>query len=190
LPGLLLLQLPPEPDSNLTITLQLFNMSYNSKTSPLTFVIVSAEIAEIRIDAKQNSRSLYSRKTFVKDDVIAEFGAKETFSQPTYLTVQVSDSEHIELLPEYLECINHSCEPNCFFDTTSLELVALKNIAEDEELTFFYPSTEWEMDQAFKCICGSKHCIGLVKGARYLSPENIAKYRFTDYIAGKLTSIL
>jgi len=165
-------------------------MSYNSKTSPLTFVIVSAEIAEIRIDAKQNSRSLYSRKTFAKDDVIAEFGAKETFDQPTYLTVQVSDNEHIELLPEYLECINHSCEPNCFFDTTRLELVALKDIKEDEELTFFYPSTEWDMDQAFKCVCGNKNCIGLVKGARYLSAENIAKYRFTDYINGKLKSIL
>lgn len=165
-------------------------MSYNSKTSPLTFVIVSAEIAEIRIDAKQNSRSLYSRRNFGKDDVIAEFGSKETFSEPTYLTVQVGDNEHIELLPEYLECINHGCSPNCFFDTTRRELVALKDIAEDEELTFFYPSTEWDMDQAFKCTCGSKDCIGLVKGARYLSTAQIAKYRFTDYISGKLKTIL
>lgn len=165
-------------------------MSYNSKTSSLTFVIVSAEIAEIRIDARQNSRSLYSRKAFAKDDVIAGFGAKETFNEPTYLTVQVGDNEHIELLPEYLECINHSCDPNCFFNTTTMELVALKEIAADEELTFFYPSTEWDMDQAFKCTCGSKHCIGLVKGARYLSSENLAKYRFTDFIAGKLKSIL
>lgn len=165
-------------------------MSYNRTTSPLTFVIVSAEIAEIRIDARYNSRSLYSRKDFATGDVIATFGAKETFSSPTYLTVQVGDDEHIELLPEYLECINHSCDPNCFFDTTTLELVALKDISVDEELTFFYPSTEWDMDQAFKCVCGSKNCIGLVKGARYLSPENIARYRFTDFIAGRLKSIL
>lgn len=165
-------------------------MSYNSTTSPLTFVIVSAEIAEIRIDAKQNSRSLYSRKSFAKDDVIAEFGAKETFSEPTYLTVQVGDNEHIELLPEFLECINHSCNPNCFFNTSTLELIALRDISVDEELTFFYPSTEWDMDQAFQCNCGSKNCIGVVKGARYLAPERIANYRFTDFIAGKLRTIL
>lgn len=165
-------------------------MSYNSKTSPLTFVIVSAEIAEIRIDAKQNSRSLYSRKNFSQGDLIAGFGAKETFAQPTYLTVQVGDNEHIELLPEYLECINHSCNPNCFFDTATFELIALRDIAVDEELTFFYPSTEWDMDQAFKCTCGSKNCIGLVKGARYLSPENISRYRFTDFINRKFAAQL
>jgi hypothetical protein len=165
-------------------------MSYNSKTSPLTFVIVSAEIAEIRIDAKRNSRSLYSRKVFNQNDVIAGFGAKETYSEPTYLTVQVGDVEHIELLPEYLECINHSCDPNCFFDTSQMELVALRNIAEGEELTFFYPSTEWDMDQAFRCGCGSRNCIGMIKGARYLSPDNIARYRFTDYISGKFVSVL
>lgn len=165
-------------------------MSYNSTTSPLTFVIVSAEIAEIRIDEKQHSRSLYSRKSFTKDDVIAGFGAKETFSEPTYLTVQVGDNEHIELLPEYLECINHSCEPNCFFNTTTLELIALRDISVDEELTFFYPSTEWDMDQAFQCNCGSENCIGLVKGARYLSSGQIASYRFTDFISGKLRTIL
>jgi hypothetical protein len=164
-------------------------MSYNSKTAPIAFVIVSAEIAEIRIDAKKNHRSLYSRKSFKENDVIAEFSAKEIYDAPTYLTVQISDTAHIELLPEYLECINHSCTPNCFFDTTSLQLVALRTIEEGEELTFFYPSTEWDMDQAFKCGCGTKACIGMIKGAKYLSPAIIKNYRFTDFITSKLVSV-
>ncbi|MEO5978806.1 MAG: SET domain-containing protein-lysine N-methyltransferase [Chryseolinea sp.] len=163
-------------------------MSYNSKTAPIAFVIVSAEIAEIRIDAKQNHRSLYSRKSFTETDIIAEFSAKEVFSTPTYLTVQVSDTEHIELLPEYLECINHSCTPNCFFNTSTGKLIALRSIEEGEELTFFYPSTEWDMDQAFKCGCGTKACIGMIKGAKHLTPELVKNYRFTDFISKKLAS--
>jgi len=161
-------------------------MSYNSKTAPIAFVILSAEIAEIRIDAKKNHRSLYSRKSFQQDDMIASFSAKEVFNEPTYLTVQTSDYEHIELLPEYLECINHSCAPNCFFNTSTWELVALRSIEEGEELTFFYPSTEWDMDQAFKCGCGTKACIGMIKGAKYLSPAVVKNYRFTDFISSKL----
>lgn len=163
-------------------------MSYSKKTAPITFVIVSAEIAEIRIDAKKNHRSLYARKPFVANEFIAEFSAKDVHSTPNYLTVQVGDNEHIELLPEFLECINHSCDPNCFFDTTEMKLVSLKDIEEGEELTFFYPSTEWDMDQSFKCGCGTKACIGMIKGAKYLTPELIKKHRFTDYITTKLAS--
>ncbi len=165
-------------------------MSYNSQTSPLTYVIVSAEIAEIRVDPWQDSRSLYSRRTFKKDELISGFGAKENYHEPTYLTVQLGDGHHIELLPEFLECINHSCDPNCFFDTTRMELVALRDIAEGEELTFFYPSTEWDMNQAFQCGCGSPQCIGMIQGARYLSAERKRRYRFTDYILSKLITIL
>jgi hypothetical protein len=65
-------------------------------------------------------------------------------------------------------------------------LVALRDIAPEEELRFFYPSAEWDMDQPFQCSCGSKHCIGDVKGAKYLTAEAKKKYRFTDFIKSKL----
>jgi hypothetical protein len=38
-----------------------------------------------------------------------------------------------------------------------------------EELTFFYPSTEWNMNQGFDCFCGSKRCLGYIGGAKYMS---------------------
>lgn len=57
---------------------------------------------------------------------------------------------------------NHSCSPNTAFEISASipeadwAFVALAEIKAGEEFTFFYPSTEWEMDQPFECQCGSK----------------------------------
>jgi hypothetical protein len=144
------------------------------------------EVAEIRIDPLSGNRSLHTRKSFRKDEVIIEFLAKHVHSTPTYLTVQIGEDLHIELLPECLACTNHSCDPNCFFDTSRMEFIAIKDINENEELTFFYPSAEWDMDRPFQCHCGSKHCLGTIQGAKYLSSDVINRYRFTDFIRQKL----
>jgi len=144
------------------------------------------EVAEIRVDPASGSRSLFSKKAFKKNEVIIEFMAKKVRSTPTYLTVQINDDVHIELLPECLACANHSCDPNCFFDTTRMEFVAIKDIPPGEEFTFFYPSAEWDMDRPFQCNCGSPDCIGIIQGALYLTPDIIQKYRFTEFIQQKL----
>jgi len=146
------------------------------------------EVAEIRIDPITGHRSLFAKKDFKKDELIIKFLGKNIQATPTYLTVQIGEHEHIELFPECLECANHSCDPNCFFDTTTMEFVALGPIKASEEFAFFYPSAEWDMDQAFKCLCGSNECVGMIKGAKYLSESEIKKYRFTDFIQMKLGS--
>lgn len=147
------------------------------------------EIAEIRIDPITGYRSLFCKKRFHENEVIIGFMAKAVHDTPSYLTVQISEHEHIELLPECLECANHSCDPNCFFDTSTMLLVALRDIPPGEELRFFYPSAEWDMDRPFQCSCGSDYCIGEVKGAKYLSAVAKRRYRFTDFIKGKLSKI-
>jgi SET domain len=147
------------------------------------------EVAEIRIDPITSHRSLIAKKHFAKNEVIIKFLAKNVQSTPTYLTVQISENKHIELLPECLECANHSCDPNSFFDTTRMVFVTIKEIAAGEEFNFFYPSAEWDMAQPFKCHCGSDQCLGTIQGAKYLSADSIRKYRFTDFIRQKLRSV-
>ena len=146
------------------------------------------EVAEIRIDPITQYRSLFTKKAFKANEVIIGFMAKAVHKTPNYLTVQIAEDKHIELFPECLECANHSCNPNCFFDTTSMEFVTLRAIKKGEELNFFYPSAEWDMDQPFPCHCGSPDCIGWVKGAKYLSDDAIKRYRFTDFIRQKLNT--
>lgn len=153
---------------------------------PAYRVISSHGSTEVRKKISNDQHALFSLRSFWAGDVIAGFSAGTISAEPTYLTVQVAAGKHITLQPEHLQYINHSCEPNVFFDTARMELLALRDIAPEEELVFFYPSTEWNMEQPFSCYCGSQRCLGTIRGAAYLSPETIGQYRFTGFIQQEL----
>lgn len=155
-------------------------------TTPAYRTVSNHVIAERRQKISNNENALFATQSFQPGEVIADFSAGTIAAEPTYLTVQVGIRKHITLQPEFLQYINHSCEPNVFFNTTTMQLVALKEIKEEEEMTFFYPSTEWKMTQSFSCYCGSPACIGEVKGAAFLSKEAQEKYQFTDFIQQQL----
>jgi hypothetical protein len=67
-----------------------------------------------------------------------------------------------------------------------MKVVALKHIQAGEELTFFYPSAEWEMAQPFNCHCGSINCLKEIRGAAFLSKKETTHYRLTNFIQQQL----
>ncbi len=142
-----------------------------------------AEIGECQTTG---NKSLYATVEFKPGQVISNFSHKEILDRPNYLTVQIGDHQHIMLDPEFLQYINHSCNPNVFFDTQKRVVIALQNIEIGEEFTFFYPSTEWSMDRGFDCICQSENCLGYIQGASHLPLNVLAKYKLSDYIQSKL----
>lgn len=95
--------------------------------------------------------------------------------QPTYQSIQIGLNRHIEELG-VLVYLNHSCQPNTLVDTSTLTVQAIRPLAAGEELTFFYPSTEWEMDRPFICLCGAPQCVRLVAGAKYLSVDTLSRH--------------
>jgi len=155
-------------------------------TTPDYIPVSHHGIAEVRRQVSSQQNALFSLRSYWEGEMIASFSAGTIAAEPTYLTVQVGPRKHITLQPEFLQYINHSCAPNVFFNTTTMELTALRDIGEGEEFTFFYPSTEWKMIQSFQCYCGHRNCIGLIRGAFYLTPELVKQYRFTDFILQQL----
>lgn len=143
-------------------------------------------VGEVRRKLSNGQNHFFAIRSFKPGDVIATFAAGTISAEPTYLTVQVGIRKHITLDPEFLQYINHSCDPNVFFNTTTMEVVALKHISAEDELTFFYPSAEWKMAQSFDCYCGSPKCLGKIRGAAYLSPMIVSQYKFTDFIQQQL----
>ena len=144
------------------------------------------EIANVYMNTDNEQLALHAACDFNKGEVVAEFSATSTQTYPSYLTVQVDIHKHINLHPKFLECINHSCAPSVFFDTTSMKLIALMDIKNGQEFTFFYPSTEWSMKQPFTCHCGSEQCLQLISGAQYLDKQILKKYLFTQFITQQL----
>lgn len=151
-------------------------------TTPAAEVISNHIFANVLLNYSSNQKSLHATVSFAPGDIICDFGAGISQSYPTYLTVQTAADRHITLMPEFLQYINHSCSPNVFFDTTTMQLICLSALQPGDEFAFFYPSTEWEMAQPFVCNCGSKDCLQLINGASHLSVETLSKYKLTDFI--------
>jgi len=143
-------------------------------------------IAEMRQKISNGQNALFTLRSYKAGEVVHNFWAGTISAEPTYLTIQIGIRKHITMQPEFLQYINHSCDPNVFFDTTAMQVVALKDIREEEELFFFYPSAEWKMAQPFQCYCNNPCCLGEIKGAAYLAKEVLDRYRFTDFIQHQL----
>jgi hypothetical protein len=59
-------------------------------------------------------------------------------------------------------------------------------LKEGDELTFFYPSTEWTMAQPFECGCGAEECVGQVSGARDMDSSVLERYWLNGHVNGLL----
>src|SRR3989304_9535204 len=127
----------------------------------------------LTIKTENKFRSLITRQAYAKGEVICGIPTEKVIDRANRYTVQIGHDKHTEV--GKLSALNHSCDPNVILDTERLLMVARRDIDKGEELSFFYPSTDWEMDAPFICLCGSSNWVPVSGGARLLvesSPEN------------------
>ncbi|KAG9257669.1 uncharacterized protein F5Z01DRAFT_409281 [Emericellopsis atlantica] len=102
--------------------------------------------------------------------------------EATYATVQIGKNRHISLNSDLLY-LNHSCDPSLILDTANLDILAgPKGLKPGDELTFFYPSTEWHMAQPFDCLCQSASCRGTITGAQGMDPRKLEGFWLSGHI--------
>ena len=117
-----------------------------------------------------------------------------------YTSVQTSENQDIELNSDLVYCNQYvrptslaqyvcslrtsSCNPTVIFDMAKYEVRVVSNrpLKKGDDMTFFYPSTEWNMQQPFDCNCGSKECLGSVQGAKYLDNATLKKQWLNPHI--------
>lgn len=138
-------------------------------------------------DALAYGSALVANRSYEAGETIARFD-DAPFAEQSYLTVQVGPGQHVQL--DVLSHLNHSCRPNTSIDTTARTVTATRDIEAGEILNFFYPSTEWEMDRPFVCQCGAPDCVKVVAGARYLSPETLARSYVNPHIIRAINTVL
>ena len=117
---------------------------------------------------------------------LVSFAGSPRFTAPTFLTVQVDATTHLQPEPVFLECVNHSCAPNVAFDMERFALVAVTDLKAGDELVYFYPSTEWQMAQPFSCACAAPGCLGLIDGASGLSDVQLSRYALSPFVKSQL----
>jgi hypothetical protein len=83
------------------------------------------------------------------------------------------------------DLINHSCEPNTglVFSEGALDLVAIRPIAEGEELSWDYSTTLLNDNWSMRCACGTPKCRGIVGDFLSLPAPTREAYREKGIVA-------
>lgn len=142
----------------------------------------------IAIHTENKVRSLVARQDFKRGEVIYQIPAEKVSDKPNRFTVQMDRSLHTEV--GKLSALNHSCNPNVILDMEKMVVVACRDIKAGDELSFFYPSTEWEMAAPFICLCGSPSCIHVVAGARFLPLSTLENHYLNRHIREMMIDLL
>lgn len=92
--------------------------------------------------------------------------------------------------PEPGDMLNHSCEPNCGLLGQML-LVAMRDIAPGEELSFDYAMCDASDYDEFRCLCGQPTCRGIVTGSDWRDPDLQEKYAgwFSPYLVRRIAAL-
>ncbi|KAJ3167711.1 hypothetical protein HDU88_002158 [Geranomyces variabilis] len=125
-------------------------------------------------------------RSFAKGEPIVAIEGHED-AVKRWSSVQIDTDRHIELNSE-LVFMNHSCDPSANIETETMHVVAARDLKEGDELTFFYPSSEWEMSQPFACWCGAETCIKQVSGAKDVPAAGLANKYLTPHIRALLAA--
>ena len=144
--------------------------------------------ANLVIRSQNKFRRLATQRAYSKGEVISVIPAEALQNKPTMYTVQIARDRHVEV--KELASMNHSCDPNVILDTTRMLAYAIRDIAAGDELTFFYPSTEWEMSAPFICLCGAPNCIHVVAGARFLPLSTLEHHFLNRHIRELMIELL
>ncbi|MEP7113290.1 MAG: SET domain-containing protein-lysine N-methyltransferase, partial [Ilumatobacteraceae bacterium] len=93
--------------------------------------------------------------------------------------------------PEPADFINHSCDPNCVLNGSVL-LIASRDIAVGEELSYDYATSDGSDYDEFECACGTSLCRGKVSGHDWMLPELQLRYRgsFSPYLAKRIAALV
>lgn len=115
------------------------------------------------------------------DGVTDEKGARSAKAEGKGTMQWDDDVFSVEMSPEESDPdmykMNHSCEPNCWM-TELFVMVAMQDIAKDEEITTDYVAFVAEKDRPPRdCLCGSEKCRGQLKADDWKLPEIQERYR-------------
>jgi hypothetical protein len=108
------------------------------------------------------------------------------------LALQI-DEQHYLVSPEFSpsDGVNHSCAPNCGMSGANI-LVAMRDIAPGEQVTYDYAMSDGSPYDEFECGCRAPACRGKVTGEDWMRAELQIRYRsyFSPYLAHRIASLV
>lgn len=168
---------------------------YNEFEKRVSYFSPKLEVRDCSI-----GRGIFAKAPIRKGEVVQDWSTGPGHFLPTkeaashekkgnHFIVQVEEESYLVAVdgPEPADFINHSCDPTCGI-RGRLTVVALRDIARDEQITFDYAMTESWPWYKMVCRCGSPRCRHLVTGRDWKMPDLRKRYKgyFSDYITRKM----
>ena len=133
--------------------------------------------------SKIQGTGVFSQKSFKKGDKVFTFSSKKIEIKHTpgcncsvcHRCIQIG--KYLWLYPRngsYGWNINHSCNPNCGIYRNNI--IAMRNIQPDEEITIDYATSTCDADWKLNCGCKSKNCRKVITSVQFLSISLQRKY--------------
>jgi len=111
--------------------------------------------------------ALFAARAFAAGEPIFKFERVSWRPRRDRYTVETPDGQH--LYDPILARVAHGCDPNGRPSFELMALIARRDIAAGELISFDYLSTEKAIADPFDCYCGAANCCGRVQTAA-LSP--------------------
>jgi uncharacterized protein len=136
---------------------------------------------------------LFAAQPIAKGELLVVWGGvivstEDLFKLPLmarYRAIQVEVDHHLTsgMIDDDADCVNHSCNPNSGLQG-QITLVAMRDIAANEEIAFDYAMSDAHPSFYMECACDHPHCRGKVTGDDWKRPELQERYKgyFSPYI--------
>ena len=155
---------------------------------------------KVEVRQAKIGKGIFAIEPIIKGEVVLDFSTgPEKYLPPkeaaayekagNHFIIQVGDELYLVATdgPERADFINHSCDPNCGI-RGKVTVVAMRDIAPGEEITFDYMMTESWRWYKMTCLCRTPVCRGQVTGEDWKREGLQRKYEgyFSDYITRKI----
>lgn len=128
---------------------------------------------------------MFARRSWQVGDLVISARVTALAAERTTHSFQTSINTHCEF-DEPARLVNHSCDPNLGIrdnEFGAFDFIALRAIADREELTWDYATSEYHSIAVPECHCGTAVCRRTIPGYKYLTRTQ--RSRLT-HIAGYL----
>lgn len=163
---------------------------------------VSYLTPKVRTAARpQGGHGSFALEFIAAGEVVAAFGGRCVSRHELDLLPADQQSRSIQIEdelflagapePEPADFVRHSCEPNCGMHGNTV-VVALRDIAPGEQVTFDLAMANGSDFDEFECQCGTASCRGKVTGGDWMLPELQLRYRgsFSPYLRARIASLV
>ena len=135
-----------------------------------------------------HGHGLFAKAPIAQGEIVAVKGgyilSREQWAEiePDLGSAEIQITEDLFIAPVQMDhregamlYTNHSCDPNIALHG-QIVLVAMRDIAADEELTHDWATTD-DLDYKMPCNCGSANCRGIITGKDWMKKELQEKYK-------------